>query len=280
MSPRRGRTGSSHEPRRRRVRTVTYYRLALLGDPVDHSRSPEIQGAMLDVAGLDGEYKVIRADEQVLQDTVQALRSGDWQGLNVTMPLKGAAARAADRLTPQASTGESVNTLTIDSGEVLGHSTDADAFVQLVSSDRFPPDAPLLVLGAGGSAAAALAALGASHVIYMAARRPVSAETLIGRFGGQAVAWGTPVPGAILINCTPLGMHGESLPGPVLDAAVGLIDLPYGPEDTPAIVQSRASGIAAADGHEFLLRQAIASFAMWTGVDLPLASVAERLRKV
>ena len=258
---------------------MTHYRLALLGDPVDHSRSPEIQRVMLDIAGLAGEYTLIRADERVLEATIQGLRSGHWQGLNVTMPLKPAAARLADLLTPAASAGQSVNTLTLDSGSVLGHSTDADAFADLVASDRFPSDAPLLVLGGGGSATAALAALGQSREIHVATRRPESAAALVARFGGQAVAWGDLVAGAILVNCTPIGMHGENLPVGVLDAAAGLIDLPYGPEETPAVTQSRALGISVAEGHEFLVRQAIASFALWTGVDLPFALVTERLRK-
>lgn len=67
---------------------MTLYRFAVLGDPVDHSRSPTLHEAMLELAGLEGSYEKVRADRNVLSDTVAGLRTGDWHGLNVTMPRR------------------------------------------------------------------------------------------------------------------------------------------------------------------------------------------------
>lgn len=233
----------------------------------------------MQLAGLEGHYETIQADEEVLAETVAGLREGSWQGLNVTMPLKRAAARIADALSPQAQRSLSVNTLMINRSGVYGESTDSTAFRELTRLPRLSDFSSLLVLGAGGSAAAALAAIETRHPIYVAARRQEQAEDLTARLGGETVAWGGGVAGALVVNTTPIGMKGETLPIGILDVASGLIDLPYAASPTPALTTASDLGIPSADGHEFLLRQAMASFAMWTGQDLDFETVAEAMRK-
>lgn len=258
---------------------MTVYRFALLGNPVAHSRSPRIHRVLLQLAGLEGEYRTIEADAEALAEAVAGLRTGSWHGLNVTMPLKSEAARIADALSPQAQRSGSVNTLLMDRSDVYGDSTDSTAFRELLHQPRFSDFSSLLVLGAGGSAAAALAAADTQHPIYVAARRQERAESLTELLGGETVAWGAAVAGALVVNATPVGMRGEPLPDGVLDVASGLIDLPYASDPTPAVTAATALGIPWADGHEFLLRQAIASFAMWTGRDLAFETAATALRK-
>lgn len=255
------------------------YRLAVLGDPVAHSRSPEIHRAMLQLAGLEGEYLKIRADVPMLERTVEELRNGSWHGLNVTMPLKARAASLADDLSPRAERARSVNTLARRDQRVYGESTDSSAFHELFASEQFGGLTSLLVLGAGGSAAAALTAVPGELPVYVAARRMGKAEELVSLLGGSVAPWGAGVAGALVVNTTPIGMSGELLPERVLEVAGGLIDLPYGADPTPAVGHAEALGIPWADGHEFLLRQAIASFRLWTGVDLTLAALSEHLRK-
>ncbi|HWB87901.1 MAG TPA: hypothetical protein VG872_01690 [Acidimicrobiia bacterium] len=256
-----------------------YHRLALFGDPVEHSRSPEIHRALLSLSELEGEYGVVRADRALLAEAVGELRDGAWSGLNVTMPLKADAAELADRLAPEAARAGSVNTLANRDHEVVGHSTDATAFSMLFEDPRFGGLDEILVLGAGGSAAAALGMLGRSSTVYVSARRDQAVRDLVARMGGEPIPWETAVVGALVINTTPLGMRGEELPDPVLDSALGLIDLPYASEPTPAVARSIEKGTPVADGHEFLVRQAIVSFGIWTGVDVPYESVLAELRK-
>lgn len=233
---------------------------------------------MLALAGLDGEYLKVRTDPAAFPDELERLKKGEWSGLNVTMPLKGSAAELADSLSPRAERAGSVNTLVrLDAG-VHGESTDITAFDELVNSGRFDERSSILVLGSGGAAAAALSALDTTETTYIAARRPGRAEALSARLGGEMVSWGTGVAGALVINSTPLGMHGETLPGGVLEAASGIIDLPYGGTATPAIEQAREGDLPSADGHEFLLRQAIASFRLWTGVEIDRVHLESRLR--
>lgn len=234
---------------------------------------------MLEIAGLDGEYLAIEADTQVLAKAVEGLREGRWHGLNITMPLKGDAARMADSLAPRAAMSGSVNTLSLRGSVVHGDTTDSAAFSELLDTSRFRERTTALVLGAGGAAAAALTAMPPRMSVYLAARRADQAAALVGRIGGDAVSWGTAVAGALVINTTPLGMGGESLPEDVLEVGSGLIDLPYGASKTPAVVSAERMGIPHADGHEFLLRQAIASFASWTGEHIELRALQQALRK-
>jgi shikimate dehydrogenase len=246
------------------------YRFAVLGDPIAHSRSPELHAAMLELAGLDGEYVRVRAVEVVLAQTVDAMRAGRWNGLNITMPLKGAAARLADSISPRAELAESVNTLVAEGTTIHGESTDIVAFEEILTDHRFRDLDSILVLGAGGSAAAALAAIPSDRHAYVTARRMGQAELLTTRFSGEVVSWGTAVAGAIVVNTTPLGMRREQLPEGILEAAAGLIDLPYGERVSPSV----------ADGHEFLLRQAIASFRLWTGSRIEPDALRDALRNV
>lgn len=256
-----------------------FHRFALLGDPVAHSGSPAIHRAMLALSGLEGDYETIRADETVLADTVGDLRDGSWDGLNVTMPLKNAAARIADSLSPQARHSGSVNTLLVNRSVVYGDSTDSTAFRQIAARPEFSSCSSVLVLGAGGSAAAALAAIDFEHPVYVSARRPAQADELTDRLGGETLSWGTAVAAALVINTTPIGMKGEVLPEGILEVASGLIDLPYGADSTPAVGRAADLGIPRVDGHEFLVRQAMESFAMWTGEDLRYERVIAALRK-
>lgn len=271
--------GSSPETRPEAPSLTAAVRLAVLGDPVEHSRSPELHSAMLSLAGLEGEYLKIRADTAVLEKTVSEMRTGRWAGLNITMPLKAEAARLADSLSPVASRSSSVNTLAFSDDAVHGDSTDSTAFQELMADDRFAGMTSVLVLGAGGAAAALLAVMPEGSHVYLQARRSDQAEHLSARHRGDVVSWGTAVAGALVVNTTPIGMKGDALPEGVLEVASGLIDLPYGPGQTPAVAYATSRGIPRADGHEFLLRQAIASFALWTGVETDLDALRAALRK-
>ncbi|MGH8916133.1 MAG: shikimate dehydrogenase family protein [Acidimicrobiia bacterium] len=255
-------------------------RLAVLGDPIDHSRSPAIHRAAMRRLGIEGSYEARRAGPAELTAAVRELRAGTLHGMNITMPLKREAAAAADRLTPEAEAGASVNTLRLSDGLVEGHSTDVIAARSALSDPRFDPEAPVLVLGSGGAAAAAVAGVG-HRVAYLAARDPARAATLADLAGPPAavVPFGTGVSGALVINATPLGMKGEPLPEAIVELASGIIDLAYGGHPTPTVVLALESDVPVMDGVEFLVLQAAASFQWWTGVRPPLDAMLEAARK-
>jgi len=84
----------------------------------------------------------------------------------------------------------------------------------------------------------------------------------------------------LVVNTTPIGMSGEALPEPIVETAAGLIDLPYAASATSAITAAMGRGIPHTDGNEFLMRQAIASFAVWTDVEIELDDLVRALRNV
>jgi shikimate dehydrogenase len=243
-------------------------RLALLGDPVAHSRSPAIHRAALFHVGIDGSYEARRVDVAGVAGAVAELRSGSLDGANVTMPHKMLAGSLCDRLHEEAAAARAVNTLASRSGELVGWNTDVTALREAVGDLA---GRPVLVLGSGGAAAAALAAFGGGEVA-LSARRPEAAEGLVARVGTavSVVSWGTVVSGAVVINATPLGMAGETLPPGVVESASLLIDLPYAGGTSPASAQAASLGIPAVDGLEMLVLQAGRSFEIWTGRAAPI----------
>jgi shikimate dehydrogenase len=255
-------------------------RLALLGDPVEHSLSPRIHIAALAASGVDGSYRAIRTDHRGLARLMEEMRSGSLDGANVTMPLKRAAADLCDHLGETARAAGSVNTLRQVDGEVEGHSTDLMAVESLLASERFHPGAAVLVVGAGATAEAVAYAC-RNRQLFLSARRPGEAGRLARRLESEAavVAFGVPVAGAIVVNSTPLGMRGEVLPEGLVETASGLIDLPYGHGPTPAVMTARERGVPVVDGVEFLVLQAAASFSLWTGRKAPLDVMLAAARK-
>lgn len=253
-------------------------RLAVLGDPIDHSLSPVIHSAALTALGIEGTYVAVRADEAILRTVVEDVRTGSLDGVNVTMPLKAAAFALCDELTPEAASTGSVNTIRSRGGVVEGHSTDAVAMAALIS-ERFVARSPLLILGAGSTARVAALVAG-DRDVYVSARREDQVEAMLGSLSKDlhAVPFGNSVARAVVINCTSIGMRGERLPDGVLEAATGLVDLPYGREMTPAIEEAGRSGIPAVDGVEFLVAQAALSFEWWTGLVPPADAMLSAVR--
>lgn len=239
----------------------------LLGSPVAHSRSPRIHRAALAACGIQGDYEPREVDATGFADACAELRTGVLDGANVTMPFKRSAFGACELLDLDARRAGAVNTLAVRDQALTGWNTDITA-VRAALEDFTA--SVVLVLGAGGAAAAAAAAA-TGRAIRVAARDARAGEALAHRIGeGVAPApWGVPVEGAVVVNATPLGMRGETLPPGVVEAAAGLIDLAYGPAETPAVTAARSRGVPAVDGIAVLVGQAAASFEIWTGVPAP-----------
>lgn len=240
-------------------------RLVVLGDPVAHSLSPALHRAALRSVGLAGTYAARRVDEVAMAEALEMIRRGELDGANVTMPHKQLAARLTDHNAALAQRAGAVNTLVRVGAEVFGHNTDI-AGVRYAAERAALPTGPVLVLGAGGAAAAALLAF-EGRDLAVSARRRERAEGLVARLAidAQIVEWGKARPGAVLVNATSLGMHDEALPIADLVAHTGLLDMPYAAGLTPAAALMRGAGRPVADGPDMLLGQAIAAFRLWTG---------------
>ena len=254
-------------------------RLAVVGSPVEHSLSPVIHTAALAECGIDGSYTVIDCDAAGFPQVLRSVRTGDLDGCNVTMPHKRLAHDLVDDHSPLARRAGAVNTVTREDHRLVGHNTDVTGIIRAAESAGLPGDIPVLVLGAGGAAAAALLAFEGRR-LALSARSPENAAAVAQSVGVDTdiIAFGTPVEGALVVNATPIGMKGETLPTGVLAGAAALFDMPYGATPTPASRTAWSLGRPVVVGEDMLLFQALESFRLWTGCEAPIGPVRSALR--
>ncbi len=252
-------------------------RLVLLGHPVSHSLSPAMQNAALAAAGMPVRYSVEDVTPGELPSVLARL-AGEGAAGNVTVPHKESAAHLMGRLSPTAARTGAANTFYAgDGGTLVGDNTDVAGFGDLVrhAFGRIPEGAHFAVIGAGGAAAAVLAAIetwtGCSATVY--ARNEERAARLAERFGGVARAQSMSVEAMmvcdIVVNATPVGLDNEELPIPLSCVSRGatVLDLVYRPGATALVRAARAAGRAAVDGLPMLVGQGAAAFEIWFGFE-------------
>lgn len=259
-------------------------RLGVLGWPVAHSRSPAIQNAALAAVGLRGwRYQLLPVPPELFAETVEALPGAGFRGANVTIPHKEGALVVADLPTDRARAIGAANTLAFEDGAIAADNTDAPALIASLPFD--PAGRTALVLGAGGSARAAVWALldAGAEKVRVWNRTPERARRLSDDLGATAVSAAEPA--NILVNCTASGLDASqsmlnSLPV-VADDLVRydcVVDLVYRASETPLISAARQHAVPFVDGLEILVRQGALSFERFTGVAAPLDAMFAAVR--
>lgn len=254
-------------------------RLGVVGWPVAHSRSPAMQNAALLELGLgDWRYQRLPLPPELFCECVRALPRLGFLGVNVTIPHKFAALEVASRASEAARAIGAANTLTFEAGgAIAAENTDAPG---LLAALGVPPRGlRALVLGAGGSARAAVWALvGAGAEVIVCNRTPARASALASELGASAVL--EPVAADLLVNCTAVGLISSASPDEQLNQ-LGLrfdqlgrypnvVDLVYSPGGTALLDAARAHGARTVDGLEVLVAQGALSLELWTGRRAPL----------
>jgi shikimate dehydrogenase len=272
-------------------------RLAVLGHPVGHSRSPAMQNAALEALGLDEwRYEAIEVTPEEFAARTQGLAGEGFVGVNVTIPHKVAALAIADDASSAASEIGAANTLSFTAEGIRAYNTDASGLIAALPGP--PSGLNALVLGAGGSARAAVWALarqGARVAVWN--RTAERAEALVRELqdvatdaAGELRAVDTEQargPGQeLIVNCTAAGMPGDPVDVfqalPIdpdrLGAEVTLVDLVYGGTDTELVREARSRGAIVVEGLEVLVRQGAESLRIWTGLEPPLEVMREAAR--
>jgi shikimate dehydrogenase len=255
-------------------------RLAVIGHPVAHSRSPAMQNAALAELGLEGEwsYEAIDVAPEALAARVGTMAVTEYAGANVTVPHKEAALDLADAPSEVAREIGAANTLTFVDGAVRAHNTDADGFLAALPGS--PRGQRALVLGAGGAARAVVWALereGAEVEVWN--RTAERAERLCGELGGTPVAAPDQSAYGLIVNTSAAGLGGEDpfphlpLDGERFAAAQTVVDMVYGEAPSPLLVAAAAAGARTVDGIEVLVQQGALSLRIWTGRQPPLAAM-------
>ena len=254
-------------------------KFAVVGDPVKHSRSPAIHNAAFSALGIDADFGRLHVRKGRFDQVVEALRSGELDGVSVTMPHKGAAYEAADERSDGAVRTGAVNTIVVEGERLMGHNTDVQGVHHSLAMIESDETAPILILGTGGAAAAALLAVDDRRV-YVSGRSEADSRSLAERVGvdATAVAWGEPISMATVVNATPLGMAGEDLPDGVVERSAALLDMTYGAQRSPAVTHALALGIPTADGLTMLTGQAVEAFELFTGQKAPTMTMEQAAR--
>jgi shikimate dehydrogenase len=285
-------------------------RLAVIGHPVAHSRSPAMQNAALAALGLGEEwsYEAIDVAPKDLEERVRTMSAEGFAGANVTVPHKAPALALADLASESARAIGAANTLVFAGGRIEAHNTDAGGLIAALPGS--PRGARALVLGAGGAARAAVWALrsagaavdiwnrttwraeqihieltqGAATVQIEAAQDPGPVGSELGQEPGaveieiEESAVSDPDQRAynLIVNTTTVGLRGEDpfahLPVAAEAFAPGqiLVDMVYGKGPTALLRAAEAGGATTVDGIEILVQQGALSLSVWTGREPPL----------
>ena len=251
-------------------------RLVLLGHPVAHSLSPRFQNAALRAAKIPLEYVALDVAPDALDATLAELAESRASG-NVTIPHKEAVAARCTRRSPLADRCGAVNTFWHDGGALVGDNTDVggvDAIASALLGDA-RATARVALIGAGGSAAAVLAAAErwGSASVRLYNRNVERAHALASRFGAAVQVVSSvehALHGATLVvNATPVGLRDDELPVPIeaLPGDAAVFDLVYRANETAWVRAARDAGHRAADGEGMLVEQGALSFQRWFGIE-------------
>jgi shikimate dehydrogenase len=262
-------------------------RLAVLGHPIGHSRSPAMQSAALAALGLgeDWSYEAIDVDPSAFEARVRGMPAEGFVGANVTVPHKGAALSLADELSETAREIGAANTLSFRDGQIHADNTDAAGLLDALPGP--PRGRRALVLGAGGAGRAVVWALvreGAEVDVWN--RTELRSRHLCAELGGSAVARPEQSDYELIVNSTSIGLRGEApfaelpLRAEDFSAEQTVVDLVYGDEETVLLAAARAAGATAVDGLEVLACQGARSLRIWTGREPPLDVMRAAARRL
>jgi shikimate dehydrogenase len=264
------------------------HRLGVLGWPVAHSRSPAIHNAALRALGMgDWHYQLLPVPPELFAETTRGLGGAGFVGANVTIPHKQAALALADSASEAAKAIGAANTLTFaGDGTIAAENTDAPGLIAAIGEPLGGKRA--LVLGAGGSARAAVWALreaGAAEVAIWN-RTGERAAALAHELGARAVR--EPERAELLVNCTAVGLTqaaeqgGELAQLGLTPALIGefetVVDLVYREGATELQAAAQARDTRTLDGLQILVAQGALSFELWTGREAPLQAMREAAR--
>jgi shikimate dehydrogenase len=245
------------------------------GAPIKHSMSPVLHNAWIRAAGLDAVYAPFAPTLDGFEAFIDGLRGGAIKGLNVTIPFKERALALADTASDLAKMAGAANLLVFnDDGSVHADNTDGPGLLDAIAVQAPGFDAaaaPVVILGAGGAARGAVAALllAGAPEIRIVNRTVARAQELADAFGAKVIAadeaalpaWLTDT--GLVINATSLGLGGGE--GPAADLTLTpetavIMDMVYKPLRTEFLRRAEVAGRRTVDGLEMLLRQAVPSF--------------------
>ncbi|MBW8897597.1 MAG: shikimate dehydrogenase [Massilia sp.] len=257
----------------------------VIGNPIAHSKSPDIHAAFAAETGQDISYERCLAPLDGFADTVRDLVAQGYRGANVTVPFKLEAAALATRLEERARLAGAVNTLRFEAGEIVGDNTDGPGLVADIVRNAGVPLAGkrILLLGAGGAARGVILPFlnERPEAIVIANRTRATADALVDHFAGHVarpglvtacsyedLSDGIAGPFDVVVNATSASLSAAMPPVPATAFRAGTLalDMMYGKEPTPFMRFAAEHGAIMRDGLGMLVEQAAEAFFIWRGV--------------
>ena len=272
-------------------------RYAVIGNPIAHSKSPQIHAAFARQTGQDIEYTRLLAPPDGFHRTVEGFRAAGSKGANVTVPFKLEAFDLADEVSQRAQAAQAVNFLSFEGGRIRADNTDGAGLTRDITANLGFNMAGrrVLLMGAGGAARGTLQPLLAHHpaILTIANRTVEKARQLAEAFRDQASAGSSVLSGLryddlaghhfdLVINATSSSLHDELPPLPAGMFAEGSLayEMMYGKGLTPFLAFARSQGaMRLADGLGMLVEQAAESFFLWRGVRPETRAVIKLLQE-
>ena len=242
----------------------------VIGNPINHSLSPELHNFWLKKNNINAIYEKIKLEENELENFIRRLRNDEINGINVTVPFKNKVIKYLDKLSLEVETTGSVNTIYKNGNDIIGHNTDVAGFeLGLRHSKINVLHKSILILGAGGvvpSIIYSLLSMGCKK-IFLSNRTVEKAKKIKEKFDDvDILKWGEIPDFDIIINATSVGLKGDSLD---LDLNVKdkiFYDVIYNPKETQFLRKAKETGNKIENGKLMFIYQANQSFSIWNNV--------------
>lgn len=279
-------------------------KVAVIGDPVAHSLSPQIHNPALEELGIEARYCRIELKEGEVSVAFKLMQAAGFIGTNVTIPHKQAALEAVDFPDDHARLMQAVNTVVFEKEKSMGFTTDGPGFVRAIREEFSMDlkDLRVMVVGAGGGAGRSIAVqcamegcerlvlanrtIGKAQALANELRSRFHTDKLEGPVDRLVVAGGKNIRAEmenvdLIVNATSLGMKRTD-PSPVPDAGLSpfhmVYDTVYANGSTRLIEEAKKAGALAANGLSMLLHQAVLSFEIWFGRKAPVETMRKGMR--
>lgn len=269
-------------------------RYCVIGNPIAHSKSPEIHAAFAAATGQHLVYERCLAPIDGFADTVRRLVAEGYRGANVTVPFKLEAAAIADRLSERARLAGAVNTLRFEDGAIVGDNSDGPGLVADIvrNADVTLAGKRVLLLGAGGAARGIVLPFleQGPAAIVIANRTRATADALVAQYAAHASAGQVGACGFedlaaagvfdVVVNATSASLAADMPPVPasVFGPDTLAVDIMYGKAPSQFMEFAALHGAAVRDGLGMLVEQAAEAFALWRGVRPETMPVLVQLR--
>ena len=245
----------------------------VIGNPISHSLSPKLHNYWIKENKIDAVYNKQRLNAEDLKILVSKIRNREIAGVNVTVPFKKVIISYLDKLSPEAESTQSVNTICLNNNKVTGHNTDISGFELSIEEIKYRiAEKKILILGAGGVVPSIIFALNKmkASTIILSNRTRIKAENLKKQFKDLIIVdWGSLPDFDMVINATSLGLNNEdviNLDFTKVDKGKLYYDLIYNPEETNFLKKARELNNKTENGKRMFVYQAAAAFKIWHGV--------------